>query len=59
MSQAFVLSVDSAICREVTSLLSCTLDEPAERLPVYSWAQMFAAVDRLSQPTSLRLLRTS
>jgi hypothetical protein len=55
MKQAHVLSVDSVICHEVTSLVSCTLDELAQRLPAYSWAQVFAAVDRLSRQGALTL----
>ena len=59
MAQAHVPSVDSVICHEVTSLVSCTLDELAERLPAYSWAQVFAAVDRLSRQGTLMLSRVS
>lgn len=59
MAQAHVPSVDSVICHEVTSLVSCTLDELAERLPAYSWAQVFAAVDRLSRQGTLMLSRAS
>jgi hypothetical protein len=58
-AQAYVPSVDSVICHEVTSLVSCTLDELAQRLPAYSWAQLFAAVDRLSRQRTLTLSRTS
>ncbi|HSS31151.1 MAG TPA: hypothetical protein VLL06_09055 [Nitrospiraceae bacterium] len=59
MVQAQVSNVDSVICHEVARLVSCPLDELAERLPVYSWAQVFAAVDRLSRKGTLRLNRTS
>jgi hypothetical protein len=59
MTQAYVPSVDSVISHEVTDLVSCTLDELAQRLPAYSWAQVFAAVDRLSRQGTLRLSRTS
>ena len=55
MKQAHVLSVDSVICHEVNSQVSCTLDELAQRLPAYSWAQVFAAVDRLSRQGALTL----
>jgi hypothetical protein len=58
MVQAHVPSVDLIICREVTSLVSCTFDELVRRLPVYSWAQVFAAVDRLSRQGTLTLSRT-
>jgi hypothetical protein len=58
MVQAHVLSLDSVICHEVTSLASCTFDELVQRLPAYSWAQVFAAVDRLSRQGTLTLSRT-
>ncbi|HKO30698.1 MAG TPA: hypothetical protein VJU54_06145 [Nitrospiraceae bacterium] len=59
MVQAYVPSVDSVIWREVTSLVFCTLDDLAQRLSDYSWAQVFAAVDRLSRQGTLRLSRTN
>lgn len=59
MVQAYVPSVDSVIHHEVTRLVSCPLDELAQRLPAYSWAQVFAAVDRLSRQGTLRLSRTN
>ena len=56
MEQATVFSeIDSVICDEVTRLGSCTLDELIQRLPDYAWAQVFAAVDRLSRDETLRL----
>lgn len=58
MVQAHVPSVDSIICREVASLVSCTFDELVRRLPVYSWSQVFAAVDRLSRQGTLTVSRT-
>ena len=59
MTQAYIPSVDSVICHEVTSMVSCTLDDLLQRLPIYSWAQVFASVDRLSRQGALRLSRTS
>ena len=59
MSEANVPSIDVVICQEVTSLVSCTLDELAQRVPAYSWAQVFASVDRLSRQGTLTLRRTS
>jgi hypothetical protein len=59
MAQAYVPSVDSVIFHEVTSLVSCTIDDLLQRLPAYSWAQVFAAVDRLSRKGTLMLRRTS
>jgi hypothetical protein len=59
MTQTYVPSVDSVIYHEVIGLVSCTLDELAQRLQAYSWAQVFAAVDRLSRQGTLRLNRMS
>ena len=59
MVQAQVSNVDSVICHEVSRLVSCPLDELAQRLSIYSRAQVFAAVDRLSRQGTLRLSRTS
>ena len=58
MTQAHVPNLDSVICHEVTSLVSCTFDELVQRLPTYSWAQVFAAVDRLSRQGTLTINRT-
>jgi hypothetical protein len=58
MAQARVPSVDSVICHEVTDLVSCTFDELVQRLPAYSWAQLFSAVDRLSREGTLTVSRT-
>jgi hypothetical protein len=58
MVQTYVPSLDSVICHEVTSLVSCTLDELVQRVPAYSWAQVFASVDRLSRQGTLTLSRT-
>jgi hypothetical protein len=58
MAQAHVPSLDSVICHEVTGLVSCTFDELVQRLPAYSWAQVFAAVDRLSRKGTLTISRT-
>lgn len=59
MAQAYASGVESVICHEVTSLGSCTLDELVQRLPTYSWTEVFEAVDRLSQQGALRLSRAS
>ena len=58
MTQTNVPSLDSVICHEVTSLASCTFDELVQRLPAYSWAQVFSAVDRLSRQGTLTISRT-
>jgi hypothetical protein len=59
MAQTCIPSIDSVNCHEVTSLVSCTLDDLLQRVPAYSWAQVFAAVDRLSRKATLMLSRTS
>jgi hypothetical protein len=59
MTQTHVPSIDFVICHEVTRLASCTLDELAQRMPDYSWGQVFAAVDRLSRQGTLRLSHMS
>ena len=38
----------SAIQQQLGRVDSCSLDELATKLPDYSWAQVFAAVDRLT-----------
>ena len=58
MAQAHAPSVDSVICHEVTSRVSCTFEDLVQKLPAYSWAQVFAAVDRLSRQGTLTLSRT-
>jgi len=58
MTQTHIPSVDSVICRAMTSLVSCTLNELAQRLPAYSLAQVLAAVDRLSREGTLTVSRT-
>lgn len=59
MTQSYTPSLDSIICHEVTSVVSCSLDELVQRLTAYSWAQVFAAVDRLSRQGALTLSRAS
>lgn len=58
MEQAHAPKLDSDICCEVTRLVTCPLDELAQRLHGYSWAQVSAAVDRLSRQGTLTLTRT-
>ena len=38
---------ESAIIEKLTLVGTCSLSELASLLPMYSWAQVFAAVDRL------------
>lgn len=49
--------VDSVMCRKITSIGTCTLDELVRRLSTYSWAQVFSAVDRLSRQGTLSVSR--
>lgn len=42
-------SLESAIHRELGRIGSCSLAELNERLPYYSWNQVFGAVDRLTR----------
>lgn len=58
MAQVHVPSIDSVICHAVTRVVSCTFDELVQRLPAYSWAQVFASVDRLSRQGTLMVSRT-
>ncbi len=51
-------SVDAVMCREITGVGSCTFDQLVHRLPTYSWAQVFSAVDRLSREGTLTVSRT-
>jgi len=55
VEQPILSDLEFVICDAVTSLASVTLDELIQRLPDYSWAQVFAAVDRLSRDGTLRL----
>lgn len=50
-------SLESAIRQELAQVGTCTLDELNERLPSYSWNQVFSAVDRLSRAGALTLHR--
>ena len=41
--------IESAIYRQLARVGACSLDELAALLSVYSWAQVFSAVDRLTR----------
>ena len=41
--------LESAIQQQLSRMDSCSLDDLAMKLPSYSWAQVFAAVDRLTR----------
>ena len=49
--------LESAIHQELARVGTCTLEELNERLPYYSWSQVFTAVDRLSREGTVTLQR--
>ena len=49
--------LESAIRQVLAQVGICTLEELNERLPYYSWNQMFAAVDRLTREGAVTLQR--
>ena len=53
MAQAY--SLESAIHQQLARVGTCSLDELAALLPGYSWAQVFAAVDRLTREGTVSL----
>ena len=50
-------ALESAIRQELAQVSTCTLEELNERLPYYSWNQVFSAVDRLSRAGTVTLQR--
>jgi hypothetical protein len=53
MAQKFL--IESAIHQQLVRAGTCSLDELAALLPGYSWAQVFAAVDRLTREGTVAL----
>jgi len=53
MAQTY--SLESAIHQQLARAGTCSLDELAVLLPGYSWAQVFAAVDRLTREGTISL----
>ena len=51
------LLIESAIHQQLARAGTCSLDELAAQLPSYSWAQVFAAVDRLTREGTIALKR--
>ncbi|TMQ31319.1 MAG: hypothetical protein E6K65_01790 [Nitrospirae bacterium] len=49
------LLIESAIHQQLARAGTCSLDELAAQLPSYSWAQVFAAVDRLTREGTIAL----
>ena len=50
-------SLESAIRLELGRIGPCSLEKLNERLPYYSWNQVFAAVDRLTREGIVTLQR--
>jgi len=50
-------TLELAILQELTRAGTCTLEELNERLPYYSWNQVFSSVDRLNREGTLTLQR--
>ena len=50
-------ALESAIRQELARVGTCTLEELNERLPYYSWNQVFAAVDRRNREGTVTLQR--
>jgi hypothetical protein len=48
-------SIESAIHQQLVRVGTCSLDELTALLPVYSWGQVFAAVDRLTREGTVAL----
>jgi len=54
---AQVYAVELAIHQQLARVGTCTLEELNERVPYYSWNQVFSAVDRLSRAGTVTLQR--
>lgn len=50
-------TLESAIRQVLTQAGTCTLEELHERLPYFSWNQLFAAVDQLTRDGIITLQR--
>ncbi len=50
-------ALESAILLVLARVGTCTLEELNERVPYYSWNQVFAAVDRLDRAGTVTLQR--
>jgi hypothetical protein len=42
-------ALESAILQELARVSTCTIEELREKLPSFSWNEVFAAVDRLTR----------
>lgn len=51
--------IESAILQRLARRGPCTIDELTQRLPDYSWNQVFTSLDRLSRGSFLTLRRPS
>ena len=54
-----IKSFESAILQELAQVVTCSLEELKERLPYYSWNQVFSAVDRLTRAGTVALQRSN
>ncbi len=50
-----IATLESAIHQELARVGTCTLEDLNERLPYFSWNQVFSAVDRLNRKGTLTL----
>ena len=53
---ALVYSIESAIHQQLARAGTCSLDKLTALLPGYSWAQVFAPVDRLTRKGAVVLI---
>ena len=53
MAQGYL--IESAIHQQLARAGTCSLDQLAALLPGYSWAQVFAAVDRMTREGAVTL----
>ena len=52
------LALELAVIEEVARTGTCTFDELSERLPSYSWNEVFSEVDRLRREGTVTLQRS-
>ena len=52
------LALELAIIEELARVGTCTFGELSERLPSYSWNEVFSEVDRLSRNGAITLKRS-
>ena len=52
------LTLELAVIEELARAGTCTFDQLSERLPFYSWNEIFSEVDRLSRNGAITLKRS-